>query len=88
MRTRKRTKVVHEGKYVAEVDVDLIETDEGRPPYLSLEDTYRLDDVRDALRRGEFLLQISHSWDKSMRALWRLTLLMYWSRETLVTSSG
>jgi hypothetical protein len=53
MRTRKRTKLVHEGKYVAEVDVDLIETDEGWSPYLSLEDAYKLDDVRDALRRGD-----------------------------------
>jgi hypothetical protein len=53
MSTRKRTKMVHEGKYVAEVDVDLIETDEGWSPYLSLEDAYKLDDVRDALRRGD-----------------------------------
>ena len=53
MRTRKRTKLVHEGKYVAEVDVDLIESDEGWSPYLSVEDAYRLDDVREALRRGD-----------------------------------
>jgi hypothetical protein len=33
MRTRKRTKLVHEGKYVAGVDVDLIETDEGPSPF-------------------------------------------------------
>jgi hypothetical protein len=33
MRTRKRTKLVHEGEYVAEVDVDLIETDGGRSPF-------------------------------------------------------
>ena len=53
MRTRRRVKLVHEGSYVAEVDVDLIETDEGWSPYLSLEDGYKLDDVRDALRRGD-----------------------------------
>jgi hypothetical protein len=39
--------------YVAEVDVELIETDNGWSPYLSLEDTCKLDDVRDALRRGD-----------------------------------
>ncbi|MGD0899524.1 MAG: hypothetical protein ABR915_16955 [Thermoguttaceae bacterium] len=50
---RRRTKLVHEGQYVAEVDVELIETDEGWSPYLSLEDAYRLDDVRDALRRRD-----------------------------------
>jgi hypothetical protein len=53
MTTRRHTKLVHEGKYVAEVDVDLIETDTAWAPYLSLEEAYKLDDVRDALRRGD-----------------------------------
>jgi hypothetical protein len=53
MNKRNRTKLVHEGEFVAEVNVDLIETDEGWSPYLSLEDAYKLDDVRDALRRGD-----------------------------------
>ena len=53
MTTRHHTKLVHEGQYVAEVDVELIQTDTGWSPYLSLEDAYRLDDVRDALRRGD-----------------------------------
>ena len=52
MKIRRRTKFVHEGKYVAEVEVDLIETDEGWAPYLSLEDAYKLADVREALRKG------------------------------------
>ncbi len=47
------TKLVHEGQYVAEVDVELLDTSEGWSPYLSLEDAYKLDDVRDALRRGD-----------------------------------
>jgi hypothetical protein len=46
-------KLVHEGEYVAEVDVELIITDEDWSPYLSLEDAYKLDDVRQALRRGD-----------------------------------
>ena len=53
MRTRRFTKLVHEGKYVAEVDVEQIETDSGWSPYLSLDDTLKLDHVRDALRRGD-----------------------------------
>lgn len=53
MKKRRRTKLVHEGKYVAEVDVELLEADEDWSPYLSLEDAYKLDDVRDALRRGD-----------------------------------
>ncbi len=53
MKKRHRRKLVNEGEFVAEVDVYLIETDEGWSPYLSLEDAYKLDDVRDALRRGD-----------------------------------
>ena len=53
MRKKRHTKLVHEGQYAAEVEVELIETDEGWSPYLSLEDAYKLDDVRAALRRGD-----------------------------------
>jgi len=53
MMKKHHTRLVHEGQYVAEVDVELLDTDEGWSPYLSLEDAYKLDDVRDALRRGE-----------------------------------
>ena len=47
------TKLIHEGLYAAEVDVELIDTDEGWSPYLSLEDAEKLDEVRKALRRGD-----------------------------------
>ena len=53
MKKRKHTKLVHEGPYVAEVDVELIEMGSGWEPYLSLDDAYKLDEVRDALRRGD-----------------------------------
>ena len=53
MTTRKRTKIVHEGKYIAEVDVELLEDETGWSPYLSLDDAYKLDDVKEALRRGD-----------------------------------
>ncbi len=51
--TRRRTRLIHEGRYIAEVDVELLEADAGWSPYLSLEDAYKLDDVRDALRRDD-----------------------------------
>ncbi len=53
MRKRQHKKLVHEGQYVAEVEIELIDTDEGWSPYLSLDDALKLDDVRDALRRGD-----------------------------------
>jgi hypothetical protein len=50
---KRRTKFIHEGQYAAEVDVELIESQEGWAPYLSLEDAQKLDEVRAALRRGD-----------------------------------
>lgn len=60
MNKRIRTKLVHEGKYVAEVDVELLETDDDWSPYLSQEDAYKLDDVREALRRGDVKAAAQH----------------------------
>ncbi len=53
MKKRKHTKLVHEGKYVAEVDIELIDAPEGWSLYLTLEDAHKLDDVREALRQGD-----------------------------------
>ena len=53
MKGRKTTKLVREGNYVAAVEVEMIYADDGWSPYLSAEDAYRLDDVRDALKRGD-----------------------------------
>lgn len=53
MNKKHHTKLIHEGKYVAEVDIELIENEEGWSPYISLEDAYKLDDIRDALRSGD-----------------------------------
>jgi len=53
MKKRVRTKLVHEGNYVAEVDVAMLENGDEWSPYLSLDDAYKLDDIRDALRRGD-----------------------------------
>jgi len=50
--TTKHTKLVREGAYVAEVEVDLIQTDQPWAPYLSLADARRLDEVRSALKQG------------------------------------
>ena len=52
MKQRKKIKYVHEGRYVAEVEVELLEDDIGWSPYLSVEDAYKLDDVRGAIRQG------------------------------------
>lgn len=61
MNKRQNAKMIHEGQYVAEVDVEMIETDESWSPYLSVEDACRLDDVREALRRGDIRAAARHA---------------------------
>jgi hypothetical protein len=53
MSTRSTTKLVREGDLIAEVEVKLVEATGGWAPYLSLDDAYKLDDVREALRTGD-----------------------------------
>ena len=53
MSTKATKRLVREGDFVAEVDVCLIEAEGGWAPYLSLDDAYRLDDVRQALQSGD-----------------------------------
>jgi len=50
--TTRRKKYIHEGPYVAEVEVDLIESETGWGPYISVDDATKLDDIREALRAG------------------------------------
>jgi hypothetical protein len=51
--TRKSKEFIHEGKYAAEVPVELIEDDTAWSPYLSPEDVRKLDTVRLALKHGD-----------------------------------
>lgn len=48
-----KTKYIHEGRYVAEIDVELIDKEGGWAPYLPLEEALKLDNVREALRSGD-----------------------------------
>ncbi len=60
MKKSSRTKFVHEGKYVAEVAVEVTEMEDGWSPYLSLDEAYKLDDVRETLRRGDVKAAARH----------------------------
>lgn len=50
---RKIVRLVHAGRYAAEVDVELIPDDEAWGPYLSGEDALKLERVETALKRGD-----------------------------------
>ena len=45
-------KLLREGEYVAEVEVEVLYEEGGWSPYLSLEHAQKLDEIRSALRRG------------------------------------
>ncbi len=53
MSPRQKIKFVHEGQYVAEVAIEVTESEQGWSPTMSLEDAYKLDDVREALKAGD-----------------------------------
>jgi hypothetical protein len=53
MNVRKMKKFIHEGKYAAEVEVELVETENGWAPYIKLEDALKLDELRIALKHGD-----------------------------------
>ena len=50
MTKRRITKLIHVEDYAAEVEVELLYTDDEWSPYLSVEDAAKLDDVRQALQ--------------------------------------
>jgi hypothetical protein len=58
--TRKSIKLIHEGKYAAEVPVELIEDDTAWSPYLTPADVKKLDVVRLALRDGNVAEAAKH----------------------------
>ena len=53
MTKRNSVEMVREGKYIAEVPVELIEDDTAWSPYITIEETRKLDAVRLALRDGD-----------------------------------
>ncbi len=59
-KTRKSAKWLHEGKYAAEVPVELIEDDTAWSPYLTPADVRKLDTVRLALKRGDLAEAAKH----------------------------
>ena len=51
--TRKSTKLIHEGKYAAEVEIELHYSDDSWSPTMSADDARKLETVMLALRCGD-----------------------------------
>ena len=58
--TKTSTKLIHEGKYAAEVPIELYYSDDSWSPTMSADDARKLDAVRLALRRGDIAEAAKH----------------------------
>jgi hypothetical protein len=58
--SRRTIKIVHEGRYAAEIPVELVEEEGGWAPYLSVHDAIKLDTVRKALQEGDITTAAKH----------------------------
>lgn len=56
----RKVKYVHVGQYAVAVEVTLLEDNSSWSPYMSLQDAYKLDDVREALQRGDLMAAGKH----------------------------
>lgn len=57
---RQTIRVIIEGKYAAEVPIDLLEDETGWSPYVTFDDATKVVDVRRALRRGDIATAAKH----------------------------
>jgi hypothetical protein len=53
MKSRRHTKFVHEGKYVAEIEIEILNDENGWSPYISLDDALKLDRLRELLKNKD-----------------------------------
>lgn len=58
--TRKSTELIHEGKYAAEVGIELEYSDESWSPTMSADEARKLEPVILALRRGDLAEAAKH----------------------------
>ena len=57
---RQAVELIREGKYAAEVTIELIDSDESWSPTMSLDDARKLETVMLALRRGDIAEAAKH----------------------------
>ena len=62
-------KIIHEGKYAAEIPIELVEDDTGWSPYVTMEDALKLEAVRKALREGDIAAAAKYGQVFELRAI-------------------
>jgi hypothetical protein len=53
MRNKRTVELIHEGRFAAEVEIELHYSDESWSPTMSVADALKLEAVREALRSGD-----------------------------------
>lgn len=85
--SRKQKKYIHEGGYVAEVEIELQDSNTGWTPTMSLDDAYKLDDVRESLHQGDVVTASKNSIVYEMKrvAFWivKMRIAYYEEEDTL-----
>jgi hypothetical protein len=74
---RRTIELIHEGKYAAEVAIDLICTDEIWSPAMSADDARKLETVRLALRRGDIAEAAKYGRVLELIRFWREAKAQY-----------
>jgi hypothetical protein len=61
-RMRKTAELIHEGKYAAEIGIELLYSDDSWSPTMSLEDARKLETVQIALQRDDIEEAAKHGY--------------------------
>jgi len=67
--TKKAIKYIHEGLYVAEVEIELVDSDSGWSPTMSLRDALKLDEIRAYLHVGNLVAAVKYATVYEMRKI-------------------
>ena len=59
-RSRKSIELIHEGRYAAEIEIELHYSDESWSPTMALQDARKLETARQALQRGDLVEAAKH----------------------------
>jgi len=65
MKTKLQTKLIREGNYLAEIEITVTYTDSDWSPYLSLQESQKLDHLRQALQENDLntARQLTHIYE-------------------------
>ncbi len=61
--------IIHEGKYAAEIPIELVEDETAWSPYVSMDDALKIEAARNALRAGDVATAAKYGQVFELRAI-------------------